>query len=753
MKKPWALALCLGGCVGFAVFAGAQVSNSTVVFSEAGFPAADSADGSSVASLLVGVQTANAEQLPRALQSANTHLLLLPYGSAFPEAVWPDIQQYLQRGGNLLVIGGRPFTRSAYRDSSGWHLRDYSVRFARALMIDQYQTTPGSDGTTFQKNLGLPVQISGFAWKNAFSPIIRLSAVDLYHRGGAAGSIDARVDTIAWGVRNGRKLSAPVIEVDHLHNGFDGGRWVFVNADLAAGFFTGPDAGQNLQALAKRALLGSEEFSVRPVLPLYLPGEPIQLDVTWHTARNDPGSLTVKIATFPEDRPAQRKETSASIPAGTRNDGATGAAGRISVFLPAAEGTGLYVIEAELLDGSVVLARYHSGFWIRDEDYLRSGPRLSVNANYLERDGKPFAVVGTTYMSSEAQRLYFEYPNVFLWNQEMGQIHGAGLNMIRSGWWTGWDKFCNENGEPYDRTLRTLEAFLMTARKNGLPVQFNFFAFLPEVLGGVNPYLDPEAVQRQRILISSVVARFHDVPFLAWDFINEPSISQHLWTMRPNGDALELAAWNEWLSKRYGDHAALAAEWNLPVSAVEGTIPLPEEIEFAQRGAYVGRNSLKVYDFYLFAQEVFANWVRTMCDAVRAAGSKQLVTVGQDEGGIQDRLSPAFWGQFVDFTTNHSWWQNDYVLWDSLLAKQPGQAMLIQETGLQRELNLDEIARRDPEHEGLLLERKVALAFAQGAGAIEWLWNTNSYMTESNETPIGLVRPDGTEKPEADVMR
>ena len=79
--------------------------------------------------------------------------------------------------------------------------------------------------------------------------------------------------------------------------------------------------------------------------------------------------------------------------------------------------------------------------------------------------------------------------------------------------------------------------------------------------------------------------------------------------------------------------------------------------------------------------------------------------------------------------------------------------MLIQETGLQRELDLDEIARRDPEHEASLLERKVAAAFVQGAGAIEWLWNTNSYMTESNETPIGLIRPDGTEKPEATVMR
>ncbi len=79
--------------------------------------------------------------------------------------------------------------------------------------------------------------------------------------------------------------------------------------------------------------------------------------------------------------------------------------------------------------------------------------------------------------------------------------------------------------------------------------------------------------------------------------------------------------------------------------------------------------------------------------------------------------------------------------------------MLIQETGLQRELNLDEIARRDPDNEASLLDRKVTTAFVQGAGAIEWLWNTNSYMTESNETPIGLIRPDGTEKPEADVMR
>jgi len=337
--------------------------------------------------------------------------------------------------------------------------------------------------------------------------------------------------------------------------------------------------------------------------------KPIQLNVVWHSAEPPTAATTVKISVFPEAEPSQRSETTVA-PSSTE-----------PIVLPAPSGKGLFIVEAHLLEGDKVRAVYHSGFWIRDEAYLRSGPRLTVNKDYFELDGHPLAVVGTTYMSGEAQRLYFEYPNVYVWNQELGQIHGAGLNMIRTGWWTGWDKFCNENGEPYDRTLRTLEAYLMTARKYGLPVQFNFFAFLPEVLGGVNPYLDPQAERRQRTLISLVVARFHDVPFLAWDFINEPSISQHLWTMRPNGDPIELASWNAWLAKRYPDRAALAAAWNLPVPAGQGTIPLPDDIEFTLRSAYIGRNSLKVYDFFLFAQEVFANWVHTMRDAVRATGS------------------------------------------------------------------------------------------------------------------------------------
>jgi len=737
--------------------------SSVAVFCDESFPAADSANPSSqqLREMLPGSELASVELLPALLEASATRLLVLPYGSAFPEQLWPDIYRFLGRGGNLLVLGGRPFTRSAYRDAGGWKLRDYSVRFTRPLMIDQYQVTSGSEGLEFQTNPDVISQLPGFAWTRAFSLVIRLSEVDLYKRGGSTGSIDARLDALAWGIKEGHKLAAPAIQVDHLRNGFNGGRWIFLSAELAPEFYSTRQATDLIRALAESAMQGSQEFTVRPVLPLYLPGEPVQLDVFWHSAEPSSERQTVRITTFPELQPSNSSVVTVAGPqppgSPTRNaftrGGVEAPSAAIPVILPAPDASGLWMIEAEVREGSRVRAVYRSGFWVKDEAYLRSGPRLSVNRDFFQLDDHPLAVVGTTYMSSEVQRLFFEHPNVYVWDRDLAQIHAAGLNMIRTGWWTGWDKFCDENGQPYERTLRTIEAFLMTARKNALPVQFNFFAFLPEVLGGGNAYLDPEAVRKQQTLITSVVARFRDVPFLAWDFINEPSISQHLWTMRPSRDAIKLEKWNEWLSRRYPDRAALAAAWNVALVDANGTLPLPEEIEFTQRGTYVGRNSLKVHDFFLFAQDMFVNWVQMMRTAVRVTGSHQLITVGQDEGGIQDRLSPAFWGPSVDFTTNHSWWQNDFLLWDSLLAKQPGQPMLIQETGLQRELDLDELARRTPESEANLLERKVATSFIQGSGAIEWLWNTNAYMTESNETPIGAIRTDATEKPEAAVMR
>ena len=182
-------------------------------------------------------------------------------------------------------------------------------------------------------------------------------------------------------------------------------------------------------------------------------------------------------------------------------------------------------------------------------------------------------------------------------------------------------------------------------------MQFNLFAFIPEVLGGENPYLDPEAIRRQKEMIVPFVERFHDVPDLAWDLINEPSFSnpQKTWETRPNGDRFELAAWNAWLNKHYADHGAIAEAWRGVPVPQDASIPLPSEAEFSTRAQYEAwplNNSLRAMDYQHFAQDAFRGWAAEITTAIRSAGSNQLVTVGQDEGGGETRPQPVNFDPF-----------------------------------------------------------------------------------------------------------
>jgi hypothetical protein len=395
---------------------------------------------------------------------------------------------------------------------------------------------------------------------------------------------------------------------------------------------------------------------------------------------------------------------------------------------------------------------------LRDEKLLKSGPLLRIAGDYFKFDDTPILVAGTTYMASDVQRQFFMRPNPWLWDRDMAEIHAAGLNMLRTGWWTAWDQVMKQSGVIHEEMLRAMEAYLMTARHNGLAVQFTFFAFVPEVLGGGNPYLDPESVRLQKELILPFVERFRDVPYLAWDLINEPSFSnaQRTWQTRPNGDANELAAWNAWLNRHYADHGAIAEAWRSTPVPPGSQVPLPGEAEFSNRAQYEAwpfNTSLRAMDYEHFAQDAFLSWAADIAGAIRAAGSNQLVTVGQDEGGGEDRPSPAFFGDAMDFTTTHTWWLSDTLLWDSLVAKLPGKPMLVQETGVSHEMRVDSGAHRSLEDETTLLERKLAMAAGTSAGAIQWLWNVNSLQRDDREATIGAVRPDGTEKPEAELLR
>ncbi len=728
----------------------------TVVFWQPGFPAADSLEPVEAAlrAAVPGAEFAAADHLAAALAAPDTNLLVLPYGSAWPEAEWDAILNYLDRGGNLMVLGGKAFTRAAYEDAGGWHLRSASTAQTLELYIDGYQQTPGSDSLQFAANQDVFPRLPQFGWRQAFSPVVRLSVVNYDSSGGATGGDDMDLTTLAWGERDGHKLAAPVLELDHNANRFVGGRWILVACEPDADFFNNRELLATLAALAVRR---NDRFTLRPRLPLFVPGEALEFEYT----SSDPPA--------PHMADEQLHVRVISEDGGAHYDATVPVEDSIMLPQSAAEGGGFHTVEATLLHDGKSLRTYRSGFWMRDWQYLLSGPKLTVGKDYFELNGKPLPVVGTTYMSGDVSRLYLMLPNAYVWDRDMAQIHAAGLNMIRTGLWTAWQHELAPNGEMSEAALRTIEAFLMCARHNDLPVQFNLFAFYPHEFGGENGYLDPVALRAEMLFARSLVERFHMVPFLAWDLINEPSANKNLWRTLPDYDPFEEAAWRKWITDRYSDRAKLLHDWAepslgmgrtlqsnptvlAPEIAAHDPLALPAAGAFEPDAVRSGFNPLKVYDYALFTQSVFVNWVSEMRKMIRSTGSEQLITVGQDEGGVAGRVSPAFYSPLIDFTADHTWWDYDAILWASLAPKFPDKPLLIQETGEQRRLTLDDQLRFNAPVESWQLERKIAISFAQAAGVLEWVWNVNAYMANDNETPIGAVRPDGTEKPEAQVL-
>ncbi len=151
------------------------------LFEEPAFPVVDSTAVSAEALQqgFPGARAVDAEQLGSALADHATTLLVMPYRLAFPEAAWASILRYLN-GGDLIALAGKTVTWAAFQTSEGWQLRPPSVAFSLELFIADYQQMPGSSDLRSKADPNVQPALPVFAWKQAFSPVIRLSVTPMF---------------------------------------------------------------------------------------------------------------------------------------------------------------------------------------------------------------------------------------------------------------------------------------------------------------------------------------------------------------------------------------------------------------------------------------------------------------------------------------------------------------------------------------------------------------------------------------------
>ncbi len=583
-------------------------------------------------------------QAPGAL--AKCELLVLPYGSSVPTDAWKAIETYLQNGGNLLVLGGQPLRVP---------VTQVGATFVQGRPQDTYSRT-----LDLRHTYEVPVaRDAHFAWKPgyAFEASPRLQAEKFFTVEGHLNGLGYMVD------RSGVLVAAPVIVIDRA----PGSRIVCLDFQPATGYWETPDGIALIRQAADYTRQGSTHLSVEMLFSVLRPSEPPQITVHLKQAHPAKGDVRVELVS------ADNVLEEATLP--VENDENSSLPVPFQKPLPA----GFYKVRATFRQQGHFREFYENGFWVAERSSLDVGPALGVKGDFLTRGGKPFFPVGTNYFTTEENGWDFSGPrNASVWEKDFAEMAAHGVTFVRTGVWMKNAKFIEPGtGEPDERFLRNLEAFLICAQQHGISVNFTFFAFTPDSPAQKNPYLDQDALRAQQTYVRAVVKRFASVPWLCWDLINEPSFSNPQQIFKgniPNGDAAEVNAWHEWLRDRYKSISILADAWAVTPEELGNfdSIPLPgvTDLTYERHG---NPRQVRALDYNLFAQDMFSHWVQSMATVIRQTGSSQLIDVGQDEGGVTNRLLNQFYGLAgVSFTTNHTYWQDDALLWDSIAAKLPG---------------------------------------------------------------------------------
>lgn len=727
-----------------------QTYGKVVVFWQEGFPTLESqpVPREALEKALEGQRPvfASLDELNKLETLRDAELLVLPYGSAVPANAWAAALKYLQAGGNLLVLGGRPFTIPVHKEADGFVADRTETAYSRQIGVEHTYEAPLRAGLKF-------------TWKDATFRDGDVQAQRVFVIEGVSRGLGYLQDSA------GERLAAPVVATDFTSlegesNGLLGGRVVMLSFQPERGYWSSPGALAVMRQAADYARQGATVFRVEMQNATVLAGEIPQ--------------LVVRLTNVGKQRRGQ--EQSGRVYIELRADGQVIATRQVSCAGDAvtellgfedqkALAPGFYEVRSTYEDAGRPREVYQTGFWVRDDRLLHSGPKYGVKGDFLTKGGIPFFPFGTNYFTTEPYGWGFHGAgNAWVWERDFAEMEQHGVSFIRTGVWNNHLEIADgSTGQVKERFVRSLEAFLLSAGRHHIHVNFTFCAFDPQTImrhpgeeslltgPGTNPYTDAIAIRAQQNYMLSIVRRFKDVPHLSWDLINEPSFSnpKRLWRGNtPNNDPTELAAWRAWLREKYGALDELARAWNVTPEELVSfeSVPLPERNDLAIE-RYGNPRLVRAVDYNLFAQEMFRRWVGKMAAAVRSTGSRQLVDVGQDEGGVTDRLLNQFYADAgVDFTVNHTYWRDDALLWDSVVAKRVGVPNFVGETGYQPVWRPDGVPRYDELTAFGLVERKWALGFAAAnSGSLQWEWGVGG--------DFGIKRSDGSNKTWEDALR
>ncbi len=383
-----------------------------------------------------------ADLLSASLAAGNFRALLLPYGSAFPEDAWPAIQEFISRGGSLIVLGGSPFHQPVIFSSGKWIRGTPQPTYAHRLLIGPADSVVLDSSPYYSKNArlvspeGSTFDAAGFQLPaKVYELTVRFTTRnDFADEIGSAGPRDAVLRPLVQ-IINGDSvpIASPLLEIDRLRGPGAGGRWIFEPSDAKLDEKT-------IRYCVERSLEGASAIEAAPVQACVEEHGMPAIRITRFRPNADEadGSSAHAVTAVYDAAGTPVFKTSTEL-AGTREF----MSAEIQIRTNEPLQPGFYKAEVKIADAAQRQSSAVTGFWVMERDLMDSGPRLSVSRDWLLKDGRIFPVVGTSYMAADAERKFLLEPNPYVWEKDFSRMEKLGVNFVRTGLWPDGTTRCS----------------------------------------------------------------------------------------------------------------------------------------------------------------------------------------------------------------------------------------------------------------------------------------------------------------------
>jgi len=397
------------------------------------------------------------------------------------------------------------------------------------------------------------------------------------------------------------------------------------------------------RAAMRRALLEAVAAALRKTflervatdLACYRDGETVSLQAAaWNLGKSQ-AEAAVRFEVLAQDEAEAVFEETVSVPLppGARQEATAS-------WSPGRFARDFYRVRAVLLLDGRPVDEVESGFAVRDEALLTSGPALTLRDNYLCLDGAPHFLTGTNvYGYSFGCQL----ENPLTWDRDLRRIRDAGLSVVRvihySPFWAASDLISGDGlSRPQtEPVLRQFDAFIQLCRKHRL---------IPYLEVANTPSRVPSDEEAQVRASNPNAARYTTVSALLWEVDNEWEWAVPMSREDPQRAT---AALNEFLRQRYGTTEALREAWR-EAGLEFGSVPLPTESE--QWG------HVPTADLIRFWTEATRQGAAALLGPVKSAAPHQLTSVSA-AGTLPLRGDPILSSYDVDLSNIHFYGASD----------------------------------------------------------------------------------------------